>query len=248
MDTPNHANSSVFPMTRWTLVGHLKDPGESGIMARRALDQLCSSYWYPLYVFARRFGLGEDEAKDVVQDLFARMIEGNSMAQAEAEKGKLRNFLLTSLKFEIGHLRERERAAKRGGGRATESLDLTDAEGRYLLEPETQEADPERAFERKWALQLLQRTRDILREVYARDGKAVLFDLLSPALSEGDRWTGHVQAAQMLGMNEGAVRVALSRLRKRYAEALRNEVAATVGDDGDVKAELAYLIGIFGQG
>lgn len=248
MDTPNHANSSVFPATRWTLVGHLKDPGESGILARRALDQLCSSYWYPLYVFARRFGLGEDDARDIVQDLFARMIEGNYMAQAEAAKGKLRNFLLTSLKFEIGHLRERERAAKRGGGRATESLDLTDAEGRYLLEPESQEADPERAFERKWALQLLQRTRDILREVYVRDGKGPLFDLLSPALSEGDRWQGHVHAAEVLGMNEGTVRVALSRLRKRYAEALRNEVAITVGEDGDVKSELAYLIGLFGQG
>ncbi|GEP46283.1 RNA polymerase sigma factor [Brevifollis gellanilyticus] len=248
MSDPNQNDSSIFPATRWTLVGHLKDPGESGILAKKALDHLCKSYWYPLYVYARRFGLDEDGAKDIVQDLFARLIEGNYMAQAEAAKGKLRNFLLTSLKFEIGHLRERERAAKRGGGRIPESLDLTDAEGRYVLEPESQEADPERAFERKWALQLLERTRDVLRDTYVRDGKGPLFDLLSPALSEGDRWGGHAEAAVTLGMNEGAVRVALSRLRKRYAEALRAEVASTVGDDGDVKAELAYLIGLFGPG
>ena len=247
MSTTNDQDSSVFPVTRWTLVGHLKEPGESGIMARRALDQLCSAYWYPLYVYARRFGLDEDAAKDAVQNLFAELIEGNRMALADAARGKLRNFLLAALKNVISHNRERDRAQKRGGGQVLESLDLTDAEGRFLTEPETAEADPERAFERKWALQLLESTKVALRNVYVRDGKGPLFDLLSPALSEGDRWQGHAQAAESLGMNEGTVRVALSRLRKRYAETLRDQVAITVGDDGDVKAELGYLMSLFGS-
>ena len=244
MNSSDPGSTSVFPATRWTLIGHLRDDAHSHA-ARHALEQLCSAYWYPLYVYARKFGLNEDDARDAVQDLFARMIEGNSMALAQACKGRLRNFLLTSLKNSMAHERERQSAVKRGGGAAVLSLDMTDAEGRYVTEPASTEADPEQAFEKKWALELLQRTRDRLRASYALDGREAIYDHLAPALSEGERWQGHAQAALALGMNEGAVKVALFRLRKRFAEALKGEVAAPVEEDGDVREELGYLARLF---
>lgn len=247
MSDSDGAHSSIFPATRWTLIGKIRENTQTSTVARQALEQICTSYWYPLYVYARRFGLNEDDARDAVQDLFAKLIEGNSMALADQTKGRLRNFLLTSLKNNIAHERERRGAVKRGGGREVLSLDMTDAEGRYLLEPASTDADPERAFERKWALELLQRTRERLRASYADDGRGAIYDHLAGALSEGDRWNGHAAAAATLGMNEGAVKVALHRLRKRFAEILRKEVAATVEKDSDVQAELGYLIRLFGS-
>lgn len=237
---------SIFPTTRWTLIQHIRSGG-SGDVARRALEELCNTYWYPLYVFARRFGLREDDAKDAVQELFARMMDGNRMALADATRGKFRNFLLTSLKNLIQNRIGRDAAEKRGGGQESVPLDLKDAEGRYVLEPESQDASPELAFERKWALELLRHTREKLRNTYAKEGKLELFDLLAPALSEGEPWQEHATVAKALGMNEGAVKVALHRLRKRFGEALRQEVAATMDDDEDLKAELNYFINLFGK-
>jgi RNA polymerase sigma-70 factor (ECF subfamily) len=218
------------------------------VVAKQAMEELCTTYWYPLYVFARRFGLSEDDAKDAVQELFARMMDGNRMALADAARGKFRNFLLTSLKNLIQNRIGRDHAEKRGGGKESVPLDLKDAEGRYVLEPESQDASPELAFERKWALELLRLTREKLRADYIQEGKLDLFELLSPALSEGDPWQDHAIVAKTLGMNEGAVKVALHRLRKRFGEALRQRVAATLDDDEDLKAELNYFINLFNKG
>ncbi|MDZ4289782.1 MAG: sigma-70 family RNA polymerase sigma factor [Prosthecobacter sp.] len=239
--------SPVFPTTKWTLIKRIRDGNDTGAVAKQAMEELCGAYWYPLYVYARRFGLGEDDAKDAVQELFARMMEGNRLALADESRGKLRNFLLTALKNLIHNDFGRQQAAKRGGGQESVPLDLTDAEGRYVLEPESRDATPETAFERKWALELLKRTREKLRVQYEEDGKTDLFDQLAPALSEGDPWQAHPAVAKMLGMNEGAVKVALHRLRKRFAEALRAEVSATLDDDESLKAELNYLINLFNK-
>ncbi len=234
----------LFPSTRWTLIGQMQD-GSPTAEHRQALDIICRTYWYPLYVYARRFGKNEDEARDAVQDLFAHMIAGNHLRQADAMRGKLRSFLLTTLRNLLLQEHERNQAQKRGGGLLTLSLDLQDAEGRYLLDPPSPDASPERDYERKWALALLEATREKLRASYAADGKASTFDLLASALSEGERWKGHEQAAAALGMNVGAVRVALHRLRKRYRELLLREVAITVSNDGDIRAEMAYLMSLF---
>ena len=238
---------SIFPTTRWTLIRHVREGSAGTPVVKQALEELCNTYWYPLYVYARRFGLGEDDAKDSVQELFARMMDGNRMGLANAARGKFRNFLLTSLKNLIHNRLGYDQAEKRGGGKESVPLDLTDAEGRYVLEPESQDASPELAFERKWAMELLRLTREKLRADYVAEGKEKLFDHLVPALSEGDPWQHHLSAAKALNMNEGAVKVALHRLRKRFGMALRQEVAATLDVDEDLKAELSYFINLFGK-
>ena len=235
---------SVFPSTRWTLITQMKD-GSPTAQHQAALATICGTYWYPLYVYARRFGKNEDEALDLVQDCFAHLIEGNHLKSADPVRGRLRTFLLTVMRNIMQNEEQRKRAQKRGGGISTISLDLRDAEGRYLTEPMAQDATPEQAFERKWALTLLEQTREKLRISYAEAGKQDLFNHLAPALAEGERWTGHSVAAENLSMDVGSVRVALHRLRKRYRDLLLEQVAATVSSDGDVRAELAYLMGLF---
>ncbi|MES2598451.1 MAG: sigma-70 family RNA polymerase sigma factor [Verrucomicrobiota bacterium] len=237
-------SQSVFPSTRWTLISQMQD-GAPTAQHQAALATICGTYWYPLYVFARRFGKNEDEARDVVQDCFAHLIEGDHLKSADPLRGRLRTFLLTVMRNIMQHQDQRKQAQKRGGGASTLSLDLRDAEGRYLNDPPAPGATPEQAYERKWALTLLETTRLKLRLSYLEAGKVELFDHLSPALAEGERWTGHPQAAASLGIDVGTVRVSLHRMRKRYRDLLLEQVAATVSSDGDVRAELAYLMGLF---
>lgn len=239
------AQSGSFPATRWTLVSRLQGPATPD--AAQALDAICAAYWYPLYVYARRFGLDEPDAKDAVQDLFAKMIAGNRFALADAERGRMRTFLLTALKNQIGMTREKQQAAKRGGADTIVSLDMTDAEGRYIHEPMSTDATPEQAFERKWALELLQAAKADLRADYVADGRERLFDLLASALDEGERWSGYESVSEKLQMNEGAVRTALHRLRKRYRDMLFKQVRETVEHDEDVTAEAAYLMQLFSR-
>lgn len=242
-DARNH--TGIFPATRWTYIGQIKaGPGKE---AARAIEHLCKAYWYPLYVYARRYGLDETDAKDAVQDVFAKLLEHNRFAQADASRGKLRAFLLTILKNQIAKNREREHAEKRGGGRAPVELDLKDAEGRYVHEIASGDASPDRAYERKWAHELLRIALQKLRESYVREGKQALFETLSPGLLEGTRWSGHQQASLALDMTEGALRTALSRLRDRFRKALLAEVSTTVEDESEVKGEVAYLMGLFSR-
>ena len=237
------SRTGSFPLTRWTLVARLQ--GAPSTDAANALDAICRAYWYPLYVFARHYGLEEMDAKDVVQDLFARLLRGNGFAQADSERGRMRTFLLKALKNEIHMAREKRQTEKRGGKATLVSLDMTDAEGRYLHEPMAPGASPERAFERKWAMELLEAAKAELRVVYARDGKAGLFEALAPALDEAERWTGVEAAAASLRMSEGSVTVALHRLRRRYRDMLFRHVRDTVESDEEVKPEAAYLMQLF---
>lgn len=234
----------VFPATRWTLISQMQE-GSPTAEHRAALATICQSYWYPLYVYARRFGKNEDEARDAVQNCFAHLIAGNHLRHADPLRGRLRSFLLTVLKNTILQEHERQSAQKRGGGVAAIPLDLRDAEGRYLLEPMSADVSPDQAYERKWALTLLETTREKLHASYRAIGKESLYTALADALTEGDRWTGHEETAKILGMEAGAVRVALHRMRKRFRDLLLEEVATTVSNDGDVRTELAYLMGLF---
>jgi DNA-directed RNA polymerase specialized sigma24 family protein len=237
--------SGSFPVTRWTLVARLQGPATPE--AAQALDAICVAYWYPLYVFARRFGLEEPDAKDAVQELFHRMIKGDRFALAREAEGRLRSYLLSVLKNVIAASRQRQQTLKRGGEEELVSLDTTDAEGRYLHDPVSTAATPEQAYERKWAMNLLHAAKADLCAAYTAEGKTALFELLAPALDEGDRWSGHAAACETLQMNEGALRTALHRLRKRYRDSLFKQVRATVERDEDVKAEAAHLMQLFSQ-
>ncbi len=234
-----------FPVTRWTLVARLQDPATPE--AARALEAICAAYWYPLYVYARRFGLDEPDSKDAVQELFHRMIKGDRFALAKETKGRLRSYLLSVLKNVIAALRQRQQTLKRGGEGEPISLDITDAEGRYLHDPMSTAATPEQAYERKWAMTLLHAAKADLCAAYTAEGKAALFDLLAPALDEGERWSGYAAASAALQMNEGAIRTALHRLRKRFRDSLFRQVRETVECDEDVKAEAAHLMQLFSK-
>lgn len=215
--------SAIFPQTRWSLIGKLREPQSPE--TAKALDEICRVYWYPLYVYARRFGLAEPEAKDAVQELFLQMLEGNKMAQADQARGRLRTFLLACLQNVIRHGREKAAAAKRGAGYADLSIHMEDAEGRYLHDVESKDIPPDRAFERKWVLELLHLAKEHLREHYARRGKLAHFVQLEGALLDSPHWDGQSAAAAALGVSEETVKVAIHRMRKRYREMLVAEVA-----------------------
>lgn len=233
-----------FPTTHWTLVTKLRDGTEAE--AREALETIFTNYRYPLYCFARRSGLGAHDAEDALHDFFERLIERASLRTADQNKGRLRNFLLASFQNSLTNRRRRSRALKHGAGHQHVSLDEAD-EARYQHEGSAD--SPERLYDRKWALEMLRVTLDRLKEEYARQGKEALFAVLAPILSAGGSGQGHDLAtvAAGLGMEGGALRTALSRLRKRYRKLLLEEVSRTVEPDEDVADEVAYLLQLFAR-
>jgi RNA polymerase sigma-70 factor (ECF subfamily) len=212
--------------------------------AAEALAQLCGDYWYPLYAFVRRRGFAPQDAQDLTQDFFARVLERRLLKAADPAKGRFRSFLLSSLQNFLNNEWDRRQAGKRGGGRPTFSLDDTTAEtaeARYRLEP-AHELTPERIFERRWALTLLEKVHARLKGEYVAEGKARQFEVLQVYLS-GEPKAGHYAgSAACLGLNEGAVRVAVHRLRKRLGQLLRQEVARTVTDPREVDEEIRHLL------
>jgi RNA polymerase sigma-70 factor (ECF subfamily) len=227
-----------FATTRWSLVraaGGRRSPETD-----RALATLCESYWYPLYAHARRRGLDPDSARDAAQGFFARLLEKGDLADADRARGRFRTFLLAAFGHFLSNLRDHDRAARRGGGRAPLPLDFQAGESRFLDEPAAPDVPPDRAFDRQWAVTLLDRALGRLRDEYALAGKADLFDALKPALA-GDRATPYAELAPRLGLTEGAVKVAVHRLRARCAERVRAEVAETVGSPDEIEDEIAHL-------
>jgi RNA polymerase sigma-70 factor (ECF subfamily) len=226
-----------FHTTRWSVVlaaGKSDTPS-----ARDALARLCEAYWYPLYAYVRRRGHDAEAAHDLTQGFFAKLLERRDLASVEEGRGRFRAYLLTAMKHHLANERDRARAQKRGGGVAPLSLDLADAEGRYGLEPGTDET-PERAFERSWANTVVERAHAGLAADYADRGRASLFDALGPALA-GEDVASYGEIATELGLTEGAVKIAAHRLRSRFRERLRREVAETLSQPGEVKDELLEL-------
>jgi RNA polymerase sigma-70 factor (ECF subfamily) len=203
------------------------------------LSVLCETYWYPLYAEARRRGLNPEDARDRVQGFFARMLEKNGMADADQTRGRFRSFLLAAFAHYLANQWDRQQARKRGGGQRLIPLDPAALEARYEREPGHQET-PERIFDRRWALALIDRALDRLREECASSGKARLFEVLKPALA-GDRAASYAELAATLGTTEGAVKTAVHRLRARCALLIRLEVAETVADPGEIDDELTCL-------
>jgi DNA-directed RNA polymerase specialized sigma24 family protein len=239
-DTPESEVGS-FATTRWSVV--LAAGGESdGERAREALEALCRTYWYPLYAFLRRRGIDYNEACELTQAFFTRLLEKNFLQTVRRERGRFRSFLLVSLKHFLANEWDRARAQKRGGGRAVVSLDIEDAERRYGLEP-SHEMTAETLFERRWALTMLDETLACLRAEAESAGKARLFDRCRDFLTgAGD--DSYREAAATLEMTEGAVKVAIHRMRRRVRDLLRERIAETVADPADIDGEIRHLISV----
>jgi RNA polymerase sigma-70 factor (ECF subfamily) len=241
-EPPAPAPAGRFATTRWSLVlaaGHRSSPESD-----RALAALCSAYWYPLYAHARRRGLGADEAEDRTQSFFARLLEKGDLAVADRRRGRFRAFLLAAFDHFLANEWDKAHALRRGGGRPVLSLDRASAESRLGLEP-AHASTPERLFDRRWALTVLDHALTRLRDESHADGKGDLFDALAPALA-GDRATPYAALADRVGMKEGAVKVAVHRLRARAREILRQEVAETVDSPDEVDDELRQLFAALG--
>lgn len=224
---------ACFPTTRWSRVARAGGPPTPE--AREALAELCGAYWYPIYALIRRRGYGAEEALDLTQDYFARLLEKRTVAAADPVKGRFRSFLLADCSYFLADRRDRDRALLRGGGRPLLSIDARDAEGRFLREP-SHDRTPDRLFERDWALALIARVFDRLEQHYADTGRSEVFRRLKPLVSSDPDAAPRAAVAAELGMTEGNLRVTLHRLRARFAARLREEAAATLGDAGDEAA------------
>jgi DNA-directed RNA polymerase specialized sigma24 family protein len=232
-------NGARFATTRWSLV--LAAGGGSTPDARAALESLLAACWYPLYAFARREGAPRDEAEDLVQGFLAELLEKDRIRQADPARGRFRTFLLAAFRHFRSRERERDRAAKRGGGRAALTLDFESGEGRYSREP-ADARTPETLFLRRWALDLLEEALRRTREEYERGGRGDLFEALRGTLGSGAPAGSWAAVGEGLRMGEGAVKVSAHRLRRRYREHLRGAIGETVADPADVDGEIRDLM------
>lgn len=215
--------------------------------AQEALARLCETYWYPLYAFVRRGGYSPADAQDLTQEFFARLLANNWIARADPHKGRFRSFLLMVMKRFLAKEWEKARALKRGGNLPPIARGLETAEGRYTNEP-ADTRTPEQLFERQWALTLLQTVLRHIRGEYVKAGRGELFEKLEPSLTADRATLPYAQLARDLGMTEGAVKVAVFRLRERYRACLRSEIAQTVASPAEVDGELRHLCRVLARG
>jgi RNA polymerase sigma-70 factor (ECF subfamily) len=232
----------AFQTTQWTLVVAAGDSQHPD--SRAALADLCQAYWYPLYAYLRRRGYPQEEAEDLVQGFFTQLLEKNYIKAADKERGRFRSFLLTSLKNYAANEWDRRTAVKRGGTSTTLSLDFEDAEGRYVIEP-ADERTPEQEFDRGWAMAQLTHVLERMRSEAGSGDAAERFELLQGFLTGEGEGIPYKEAAERLGMSEGAVKVAVHRLRQRFGAVLRDEVARTLADPDDVDDEIRHLFAAF---
>ena len=236
------APRDYFATTRWTLV--LAAGRRGSPQADVALEELCRVYWYPLYAYVRRQGHSREDAEDLTQAFFARVLEKNYLEGLRGEKGKFRAFLLAALKHFLANEWDRASRQKRGGGLAPLSLDWQSADSRYHIDP-ADRLSPDKLYDRAWAVTLLERVIARLREECAREEKSKLFDQLKPFLMVGKSAIPYGEAAAALELSEGAARVTVHRLRRQYRELLREEIGQTLSDASDVDEEMRALFSAF---
>lgn len=241
-DSKANAKADIFATTHWTVV-IAAGRGQSR-EAETALEELCRTYWYPLYVYVRRQTSTREDAEDLTQGFFARFLERNYLEKMTSQKGKFRAFLLAALKHFLANEWDRANRQKRGGGIAPLSLDWQQADAKYQIDP-ADNLSPDKLYDRTWAVTLLERVLARLHEENALGEKVRLFERLKPFLMIGANSIPYAEAAKQLGLNEGAVRVAVHRLRRRYRELLREEIGQTLSDAAQIEEEMRTLFSAF---
>jgi len=242
---PHGEKGIVFPDTRWSVIVRVQgDPGEE---AERALEDLCQTYWYPLYCFARSRGLSPHDAEDRTQAFFQRLFENESLANLAAENGRMRSFLLAAMKNFLASKWREEKALKRGGGVRTLSIDQDWAEENLGSEIETASEQAEELFDRSWAFSLLNAVSRRLEEHYEKSGRKELYEAIKPCLEgEGNYEDGAELAARFELSSEG-VRSAVFKLRRRFREYVEEEVADTCADENEAREEIVHLCKILAR-
>ena len=237
------ARAFKFTTTHWSVV--LTAQGDTPASAT-ALEQLCRTYWYPLYAHVRHQGYSPEDAQDLTQSFFLHLLLRKPFAGVHPDKGRFRSFLLAALTHFLADQRDHDLAQKRGGGRTMVSLDVDGAEARYCQEL-VDAQDPAKLFERRWALTLLEQVLLRLEQDYTQTGRAAVFQHLKPFLVEGSRAKSHAAVAAEAGLSEEAVKKGVQRLRWRYGRLFREEIAHTVADPAEVEQELCYLRQVMAQ-
>ena len=235
--------NAVFVTTQWSVV--LTAARSDTTRAQEALEKLCQIYWYPLYAYVRRRGHSAEDAQDLTQAFFARLLEKHWVEGADRERGRFRTFLLTAMSRFLSDEWDRKRAQKRGGAAVHVPVQMDTAETRYGIEP-ADDRTPEQIYERNWAVTLLENVLHALRAEYEHEGNGGIFAKLSGCLAGARESQPYSELASQLEMNEGAVKVAVHRLRKRYRKLLRAEISQTLADGEDTDEELRHLMSILG--
>ena len=236
---PAHGGAREFRTTHWSVVLQAKDPRSPHTV--EALERLCSAYWYPLYAFVRRQGHAAAEAQDLTQGFFARLLEKQWLTEADQARGRFRSFLLAALKHFLANEWNHDHRQRRGGGREFIALDAATAKERYALEP-LDLASPEVLYDRRWALILLARAQERVRAEMTTEAQRDRFEALEPTLVGERTSLPYQELAARFGVTEAAVKSMVRRLRLRFRDLLREEVAQTIGDAKDVDAEIASLL------
>lgn len=234
---------TLFVTTRWSVV--LTAGAADTTAAQDALGTLCQTYWYPLYAYVRRRGHSPEDAQDLTQEFFARLLQHRWVDRADPSKGRFRSFLLSAMNHFLSDEWDRARAQKRGGGIPTLPLQFHTAETRYATEA-IDNVTPESCFERRWALTLLEQVLNRLRAEYEQEGKAELFSMLTPCLVGERTSQPYAELAKQLGVTEGTVKAIVHRLRQRYRQLLREEIAQTLTEHDAVDDELRHLFAVLG--
>ena len=246
MKAEDRTAAGQFPNTRWSIVQ--KAGGEaSQAETRRALEDICRGYWLPIYAFIRRTGVRSAEAEELTQEFLMRMVDGEYLSKAERERGKLRTFLLACVKHFLASHKRGANRLKRGGGQAPLSIDQAMAEFGSAMEPADDET-PDAVFERRWAMSLMNQVMESLAIQMEREGKKELHDALLPFTHLHGNPGSIAEVAGKLGMNEAAVKMAISRLRQRLRDRLREAVAETLGPEDDLEQEMLHLRSLLSAG
>ncbi|HOX56411.1 MAG TPA: RNA polymerase sigma factor [Candidatus Paceibacterota bacterium] len=241
--TPTPASDAWFVTTHWSVVLSAREKDSPQSVA--ALETLCRTYWYPLYAYLRRQGRRPHDAQDLTQGFFARLLQKDYLQAAAREKGKFRTFLLMALKRFVANEWDREHAQKRGGFAPVVPIDQEFAESRFAADPSLN-VQPDVLYDRQWAMTLLERAMSQLREEYVASGRAKLFEYLQSCLVRDESALPYGEIAARLNLTESAVKMAIHRLRARYREILRDEVAHTVSSREEVEEEVRHLFSAFG--
>ncbi len=238
------SEGSAFVTTHWSVI--LSAAGLSSELSRKALESLCAAYWFPLYAYVRRRGHSPPDAEDLTQEFFLHLLEHNWVAKADRHKGRFRSFLLMAMDRFLANEWDKVRTRKRGAQVRFVRLPAGEAETRYLREP-ADPTTPEEAFEKQWALTSLEEALESVRAEYERGGKGALFAALKPCLVGSRETQPYAELGAALNLSEGAVKVAVCRLRERYRQRLKDQIAQTVATPAEAESELRHLFRVLAR-